>query len=111
MADNILTMPVVFIGHGSPTVILSDNCYTRAWRQLAENLPRPKAILVISAHWLTRGKTLVTAMQQPRTIHDFGRMDARLFEIEYPAPGFAYGAISMRSVLWQNAAYAVNCRS
>ncbi len=87
MTDNTPTMPVVFIGHGSPTVILSDNRYTRAWRQLAESLPRPKAILVISAHWLTRGKTLVTAMQQPRTIHDFGRMDARLFEITYPAPG------------------------
>lgn len=87
MTNNTTTMPVVFIGHGSPTVILSDNRYTRAWRQLAESLPRPKAIVVISAHWLTRGKTLVTAIQQPRTIHDFGRMDARLFEIEYPAPG------------------------
>ena len=87
MADNILTMPVVFIGHGSPTLILRDNRYTRAWRALAASLPRPKSIVVISAHWLTTGKTLVTAMQQPRTIHDFGRMDARLFEIEYPAPG------------------------
>jgi len=87
MVEYLPKMPVVFIGHGAPTLVLSDNRYTRAWRQLAQNLPRPKAIVVVSAHWLTRGKTLVTAMPQPRTVHDFGRMDARLFQMQYPARG------------------------
>ncbi|MDQ5769972.1 4,5-DOPA dioxygenase extradiol [Thiothrix subterranea] len=87
MVEHLPKMPVVFIGHGAPTLVLSDNRYTRAWRQLAQNLPRPQAILVVSAHWLTHAKTLVTAMLQPRTIHDFGRMDARLFQMQYPAPG------------------------
>ncbi|SEB03908.1 Aromatic ring-opening dioxygenase, catalytic subunit, LigB family [Thiothrix caldifontis] len=87
MADHLPKMPVVFIGHGAPTLVLSDNRYTRAWRQLAQSLPRPQAIMVVSAHWLTRGKTLVTAMPQPRTLHDFGRMDARLFQMQYLAPG------------------------
>lgn len=80
-------MPALFVGHGAPFTILSDNPYVRAWRTLGLTLPRPQAIVVVSAHWLTPGKTLVTAMPQPRTIHDFGRMDARLFNMQYPAPG------------------------
>lgn len=64
-------MPALFIGHGSPMNVLEDNVYTRAWRQLGETLPRPKAIVVVSAHWFTRG-TGVTAMETPKTIHDFG---------------------------------------
>lgn len=79
-------MPVLFIGHGAPLYTLDENPYSRAWKQVAARIPRPKAIVCISAHWLTRG-TLVTAMEAPRTIHDFGRMDDRLFEIDYPAPG------------------------
>lgn len=64
-------MPALFLGHGSPMNVLEDNIYTRAWRQLGETLPRPKAIVVVSAHWFTRG-TGVTAMETPKTIHDFG---------------------------------------
>lgn len=80
-------MPALFVGHGAPFNLLSDNVYVRAWRQLGETLPTPKAILVVSAHWLTRGKSLLTAMPQPRTIHDFGGMDPRLYAMQYPAPG------------------------
>lgn len=87
MADHLPKMPVVFIAHGSPTLVLSDNRHTRAWQQLAQTLPRPEGIVVVSAHWQTHGKTLVTAMPQPRTIHDFGRLDPRLFQMQYPAPG------------------------
>lgn len=79
-------MPVLFVGHGAPLYTLDDNKYSRAWRKIAQDLPQPKAILCISAHWLTRG-TYVTAMEAPRTIHDFGRMDDRLFDIQYNAPG------------------------
>jgi 4,5-DOPA dioxygenase extradiol len=82
-----LLMPVLFLGHGSPMNALANNAYTRAWHQLGQTLPKPKAIVVISAHWLTDGMTLVTAMPQPRTIHDFGWFDPRLFQMEYPAPG------------------------
>ncbi|SQC14819.1 LigB family dioxygenase [Klebsiella pneumoniae] len=64
-------MPALFLGHGSPMNVLEDNRYTRAWAQLGETLPRPKAIVVVSAHWFTRG-TGVTAMEAPKTIHDFG---------------------------------------
>jgi 4,5-DOPA dioxygenase extradiol len=79
-------MPVLFVGHGAPTLTLDDNKYNRAWRKIAQGLPKPKAIVCISAHWLTRG-TQVTAMKAPKTIHDFGRMDDRLFDIQYNAPG------------------------
>lgn len=80
-------MPVVFFGHGSPTIIRENNEVTRTWRRIAQNMPRPKAILVISAHWMTRG-TAVTAMERPQTIHDFGRsLGADLFDYQYPAPG------------------------
>lgn len=64
-------MPALFLGHGSPMNVLEDNVYTRTWRHLGETLPRPKAIVVVSAHWFTRG-TGVTAMEAPKTIHDFG---------------------------------------
>ena len=64
-------MPALFLGHGSPMNVLEDNRYTRAWAHLGETLPRPKAIVVVSAHWFTRG-TGVTAMEAPKTIHDFG---------------------------------------
>lgn len=81
------TMPVVFIGHGSPVNALEDNSATRSWYRIARSLPRPRAILSISAHWCTEG-CAVTAMQQPRTIHDFGHsLPAALFDLQYPAPG------------------------
>ncbi|MCX7220858.1 4,5-DOPA dioxygenase extradiol [Undibacterium sp.] len=79
-------MPVLFIGHGSPMNALEDNAYTRAWESLGQTLPRPKAILAISAHWLTNG-TALTAMSKPKTIHDFGGFPQALFDMRYPAPG------------------------
>lgn len=79
-------MPVLFIGHGAPLYTLDENKYNKAWKNLAQEIPTPKAIVCISAHWLTKG-SFVTAMENPRTIHDFGKIDDRLFEIQYNAPG------------------------
>jgi len=79
------SMPVVFFGHGSPTIAIEDTDATRAWKRIAADIGRPKAILSISAHWLTRG-TGVTAMTAPATLHDFGGFP-QLRHIRYPAPG------------------------
>ena len=79
-------MPTLFIGHGSPMNAISDTVFSQNWHQLGQSLPRPKAILVISAHWLTKGSA-ITAMDFPETIHDFRGFPQPLFEVEYPAPG------------------------
>ncbi|NMM27612.1 MAG: 4,5-DOPA dioxygenase extradiol [Glaciimonas sp.] len=91
-------MPALFIGHGSPMNALQDNQFTQSWQRLGQQIPRPKAILAISAHWTTSG-TAVTAMTTPTTIHDFGGFPQALFDMHYPAAGDPALAARVRALL------------
>jgi 4,5-DOPA dioxygenase extradiol len=91
-------MPVLFIGHGSPMNGIEHNEFSDSWAELAKEIPVPKAILVVSAHWLSRG-TKITAMDFPETIHDFGGFPKELFDVQYPAPGNPELAIETASII------------
>jgi 4,5-DOPA dioxygenase extradiol len=86
MTDSGPRLPAIFFGHGSPMIAMLQNETTRSWHRLARSMPAPRAILCVSAHWLTRG-TQVTIQAHPPTIHDFGGFPREMHEFEYPAPG------------------------
>ncbi|HOZ06483.1 MAG TPA: class III extradiol ring-cleavage dioxygenase, partial [Arenimonas sp.] len=97
-------MPALFLGHGSPMNTIEDNTYRRSWQALGKTLPRPKAILCISAHWETMGAA-VTGSPKPITIHDFYGFPKALFDVQYPAPGDAALANRVIELLTPNSVH------
>src|SRR5512133_929939 len=91
-------MPVLFLGHGSPMNAIEENEFVAGFRKISADIKKPKAIVCISAHWETRG-TFVTAMEHPRTIHDFGGFPKALFDVQYPAPGNPELAKETKSII------------
>lgn len=91
-------LPVLFIGHGSPMNAIAENSYTRMLNKIGEEIPRPKAVLCISAHWMTEG-TWITSMEKPKTIHDFYGFPQPLFEVQYPAPGAPEMALQISKLI------------
>ncbi len=98
MTGPLTRMLSVFLGHGTPMNALADNSSTQGWERIGREIGRPRAILVISAHWCTRGIG-VTAMEKPPTIHDFGGFPQALFDMQYPAPGDPAVAARVKEVL------------
>jgi 4,5-DOPA dioxygenase extradiol len=98
LAEREELMPVLFIGHGSPMNGIEDNTFSNYWKMLGKQIPVPAAVIVVSAHWLTKG-TRITAMDFPTTIHDFGGFPKELFDVQYPAPGHPGIAIQSQKLV------------